>query len=252
MGSLRGWRRHLGYRRRRERSWRVSTGLGRVAKGSNKEWRSPQDPDAKIAKMKDGRTHLAHEAEQGVDLETGATVSVTVQDASQEDTATLPETLALAAEEVEAVKSGRRGRRRGCGRQGISQRCDAGGAGPHLGVRSYIAEPERDRRCWQDKKTGEIPAEKRAAQKALYGNRRRIPGARGRRLQRLRGEFNGFAGSSWSGRARSGLLGVLRNDRAPDRLLRAPDRPLGALDRPLGGQMDTGDPGRSIVHRHIA
>ena len=39
-------------------------------KTSNKEWQSPQDPDAKIAKMKDGRTHLAHKAEHGVDLET--------------------------------------------------------------------------------------------------------------------------------------------------------------------------------------
>ena len=53
-----------------------------------------------------------------------------------------------------------------------------------IGVRSYVSEPERGRRCWQDKKTGETPAEKRAAQKALYGNRRRIRGDRGRRLQR--------------------------------------------------------------------
>ena len=58
-----------------------------------------------------------------------------------------------------------------------------------LGVRSYIAEPERGQRCWQDKKTGETPAEKRAAQAALYGNRRRIRGDRGRRLQRRRGEL---------------------------------------------------------------
>ena len=62
-------------------------------KTSNKEWQSPQDPDAKIAKMKDGRTHLAHKAEHGVDMDTGAIVSVTVQDASDGDTATLPETL---------------------------------------------------------------------------------------------------------------------------------------------------------------
>ena len=61
-------------------------------KTSNKEWKSPQDP-AKIAKMKDGRTHLAHKAEHGVDMDTGAIVSVTVQDASDGDTATLPETL---------------------------------------------------------------------------------------------------------------------------------------------------------------
>ena len=45
------------------------------------------------------------------------------------------------------------------------------------------------RRCWQDKRTGETPAEKRAAQQALYGNRRRIRGDRGRGLQRRRGEL---------------------------------------------------------------
>ena len=58
-----------------------------------------------------------------------------------------------------------------------------------IGVRSYVSEPERGRRCWQNKKTGETPPEKRAAQRALYGNRRRIRGARGRRLQRRRGEL---------------------------------------------------------------
>ena len=58
-----------------------------------------------------------------------------------------------------------------------------------IGVRSYVSGPERGRRCWQDKKTGETSAEKRAAQHALYGNRRRIRGNRGRRLQRRRGEL---------------------------------------------------------------
>ena len=50
----------------------------RKNKGSNKDWEHPHDPDAKIAKMKDGRTHLAHKAEHAVDLESGAVVSVTV------------------------------------------------------------------------------------------------------------------------------------------------------------------------------
>ena len=66
---------------------------------------SPQDTDAKIAKMKDGRTHLAHKAEHGVDLETGAILSVTVQDASEGDSATLPETLTMAAEQVASSES---------------------------------------------------------------------------------------------------------------------------------------------------
>ena len=75
----------------------------RKKKGSNADWTHPHDPDAKIAKMKDGRTHLAHTAEHAVDLETGAIVGVTVQDASAGDTTTLAKTLITAAEQVEAV-----------------------------------------------------------------------------------------------------------------------------------------------------
>ena len=55
----------------------------RPKKGRNTEWRHPHDPDARITKMKDGRTHLAHKAEHAVDLETGAIVGVTVQRADQ-------------------------------------------------------------------------------------------------------------------------------------------------------------------------
>ena len=50
---------------------------------SNEEWKSPSDEDARIAKMKDGRTHLAHKAEHAVDLDTGAVVAVTLQGADQ-------------------------------------------------------------------------------------------------------------------------------------------------------------------------
>ena len=51
----------------------------RTGKGSNRVWKHPHDADARITRMKDGRTHLAHKAEHAVDLETGAIVSVTVQ-----------------------------------------------------------------------------------------------------------------------------------------------------------------------------
>ena len=61
----------------------------RKKKTSNTEWRHPYDPDAKVAKMKDGRTHLAHKAEHAVDLETGAIVAVTLQGADQGDTTTI-------------------------------------------------------------------------------------------------------------------------------------------------------------------
>src|SRR5271166_431794 len=63
---------------------------------SNKEWKSPSDGDARIAKMKDGRTHLAHKAEHAVDLDTGAVGAVTLQGADQGDTTTLEETLSEA------------------------------------------------------------------------------------------------------------------------------------------------------------
>ena len=57
--------------------------------GPNKDWTHPHDPDARITKMKDGRTHLAHKAEHAVDMETGAIVAVTVQGADQGDTTTI-------------------------------------------------------------------------------------------------------------------------------------------------------------------
>jgi hypothetical protein len=63
----------------------------------------PHDPDAKIAKMKNGRTHPAHKAEHAIDLETGAIVGVTVQDADEGDTTTIQQTLPESAEQLDAV-----------------------------------------------------------------------------------------------------------------------------------------------------
>jgi transposase len=61
----------------------------RPKKGSNEEWEHPHDPDARIAKMKDGRTHLAHKAEHVVDLETGALLGVSLHEADHGDTQTV-------------------------------------------------------------------------------------------------------------------------------------------------------------------
>src|ERR1700693_121800 len=77
----------------------------RKKRTSNKEWKSPADGDARIAKMKDGRTHLAHKAEHAVDLDTGAVVAVTLQGADLGDTVTLDATLSEAGMAVaELVK----------------------------------------------------------------------------------------------------------------------------------------------------
>ena len=75
----------------------------RPKKGSNDDWTHPHDPDARITKMKDGRTHLAHKAEHAVDMETGAIVAVTLHGADEGDTKTIQETVAEAGERITSV-----------------------------------------------------------------------------------------------------------------------------------------------------
>jgi transposase len=150
----------------------------RKKKGSNDDWTHPHDPDAKITKMKDGRTHLAHKAEQAVDLDTGAIVGVTVQDADDGDTTTSVETLIEAAEQVEAVRPAGEGIEEVVGDKGYHSNQSLVDL-EAVGVRSYISEPDRGRRNWK---------KNLAARDAVYRNRRRIRGPRELRLLRLRGE----------------------------------------------------------------
>jgi transposase len=150
----------------------------RKKKGSNDDWTHPHDPDAKITKMKDGRTHLAHKAEHAVDLETGAIVGVTVQDADDGDAETSRETLITAAEQIEAVLPDGDGLQEVVGDKGYHSNQSLIDL-EAVGVRSYISEPDRGRRKWKKKPD---------AQAAVYRNRRRIRGPRGLRLLRLRGE----------------------------------------------------------------
>ena len=82
--------------------------LDRTRKGkrlSNTEWESPTDPDARIAKLKDGRTHLAYKPEHAVDLDTGAVIGVEVHLSDRGDTATLPGTLESAVRHLAAVEA---------------------------------------------------------------------------------------------------------------------------------------------------
>jgi transposase len=153
----------------------------RQKKTSNEEWRHPWDPDAKVTKMKDGRTHLAHKAEHAVDLETGAIAAVTVQGADEGDTTTIAETATAAAEQIERAQTGVKGP------QALEEVVADKGYHSNqtmvdleaVGVRSYIAEPERGRRSWSEHAEAPVP---------VYRNRRRIRGSRGRRLMRSRGE----------------------------------------------------------------
>ena len=158
----------------------------RKKKASNNDWTSPSDPDAKITKMKDGRTHLAHKAEHAVDVDTGAIVAVTVQGADQGDTSTIGKTLEEAEEQLDAVTE--KGEGDELHPEGLAEVvADKGYHSDRTmidledqGLRSYVSEPDRGRRKWKDDVD---------AQQAVYSNRRRIRGERGKRLHRMRGEL---------------------------------------------------------------
>lgn len=150
----------------------------RPKKGSNDDWTHPHDPDARITKMKDGRTHLAHKAEHAVDLETGAVVAVTIQPADRGDTETVKDTLITAVENVEKLKPDSDGVRELVADKGYHSN-DLLKDLREMGIRTYISEPARGRRNWHNDN---------AARDAVYANRRRIRGKRGRRLLRQRGE----------------------------------------------------------------
>jgi len=154
----------------------------RKKRTSNKDWENPSDPDAKITKMKDGRTHLAHKAEHAVDLDSGALVAVTLHGADVGDTTSLVETAIAAAEQIEAAHA--------ASATPAALTEIVADKGYHsnqtmidleaVAVRSYIAEPERGRRHWTQTSDAQAP---------VYGNRRRVRGARGKRLLRCRGEY---------------------------------------------------------------
>jgi transposase len=161
----------------------------RTKKGNNDDWKHPHDPDARITKMKDGRTHLAHKAEHAVDMETGAIVAVTLHGADEGDTQTIQETVAEAGERITSSVAD-------TGNEEVLQQVSAEGPrevvtdkGYHCravvseltewGVRTYCSEPNRGRQKWPDLRTEQL---------AVYANRRRIQGERGRRLLRQRGE----------------------------------------------------------------
>ena len=165
----------------------------RKKKGCNRTWVNPHDRDARITKMKDGRTHLAHKAEHAVDMETGAVVAVTLQEAHLGDTTTIKETLAEAGETVaelighEAEVAPEETPQVNLG--GIEEVVADKGyhSGPVLeelkaaGVRTYIPEKKQNgQRHWVGKE---------GDQKAVYANRQRLERPKGKRLLSRRGEL---------------------------------------------------------------
>ena len=165
-------------------------------KVSNTDWESPSDPDSRIAKMKDGRTHLAYKAEHVVDLESEFILAAPVYRADQADTSTMPQSLIeagvnlaqagtdLAIAEVAADK-------------GYHKAETLAVCQEQLQVRTYVPERRRSRvRRWTDKPAG--------WQHAVLSNRRRVRGRHSKQLQRRRSERveRSFAHTCTSGRLR--------------------------------------------------
>ncbi len=150
----------------------------RKKKLSNKEWENPHDPDAQVTKMKDGRTHLAYKAEQAVDLECGTILGVTLHGGAKGDTESLFETLEETFKQVESAVGDSSAIEEVVADKGYHGN-DVLSSIDELELRSYIAEPDRGRRCWKGKED---------LQAIVYANRRRNRGNRGKRMQRQRGE----------------------------------------------------------------
>jgi IS5 family transposase len=195
-------------------------------KASNDDWQSPSDPDSRIAKMKNGDTHLAYKAEHAVNLETEMILAAPVYQADQADPETLAETLIEAQQNLqeagseqiieEAVAD------KGYHKADVIQEC------AEAGIRTYIPERKGKRRTWTDKPDGQ--------QEAVYANRRRVKGARSKRLQRWRSERaeRGFAHICETGGARRswirGLMEVTKRY-----LIQVAGHNLGILMRKLFG-----------------
>jgi hypothetical protein len=146
---------------------------------SNDDWVSKTDPDARITKLKDGRTHLAYKAEHVVDLESELLLSGEILPGDHADSQTMVDSvlaaqlnLAAAGSEVEIAEV--------AADKGYHANATLELA-TDLGLRTYIPEPQlNDERVWTDK-----PAEQR---RAVVNNRRRMARAKGKRLGRLRSE----------------------------------------------------------------
>lgn len=183
---------------------RVDRKRGSKKKVSNDDWESPSDPDSRIAKMKDGRTHLAYKAEHAVDLESQMVIAATIQPANRSDAASLEQTVAQAREMLATIE------------HDVTVEEIAADKGYHSiaalsflaseQIRSYVPKKKQPcRRRWTDKSEQE--------KHAVLANDRRSKGRRGRRLQRWRSERveRSFAHICETGGARRSWLRGLGN-----------------------------------------
>ena len=171
----------------------------RKKKTSNDDWEHPHDPDAKVTRMKDKRTHLAHKAEHVVDLDTQAIVAVNLGDANEGDTSSITWSLLRAEANLATVSEDPQAARKLHERRMAEVVADKGYHSNEVlvdlrasDIRSHVSEPSRGRRKWKDKEEAKL---------AVYGNRRRIKSPRGQDLQKRRAEIveRGFAHTYDSG-----------------------------------------------------
>lgn len=223
-------------------------------KTSNKEWKSPTDSGARIAKLKDGRTRMAYKPEHVVDLETGALVGVVVHQADRLDMATIEETLEVAEENLRGLRDAESSERKdddtdGNGPLGVPLSGDTADAPRSVvadkgynkaavlrqlkekGYRTYIPERrQKGTRRWADKGG-------RKTAVAFYENRARVGRKKGKALQRKRGELleRTFAHICETGAARRTRLRGLDNVNKRY-LIQASGANLGLVMRSLFGR----------------
>lgn len=215
---------------------------------SNEEWESRTDSEARIAKLKDGRTRLAYKSEHVVDLETGALVGVSVHKADRSDTETLQETLADAEENLRGVRNvgpeenaDDDGDDTMAGEATDTQRAVVADKGyskavllralKEKGYRTYIPERRQaGKRRWTDKGGRDTAV-------AFYDNRARVKRKKGKALQRKRGEMieRTFAHICETGGARRTRLRG-RENVSKRYLLQASAANLGLVMRTLFGR----------------
>jgi transposase len=176
----------------------------RKKKTSNTEWVSSTDADSRVTKMKDGRTHLAYKAEHALDMESELLVGAVIYRADDADAETLPVTLTLGREHLQAAEAPKQ-IEEAVADKGYHKAETLQTVQEVQGVRTYIPEQTyRGRRRWRDKPHGQ--------QATVYANRRRVRGKRGRQLGRWRSERveRSFAHTCETGGARrTWLRGVV-------------------------------------------
>jgi len=197
-------------------------------KVSNQEWQSKTDPDSRITKLKDGRTHLAYKAEHVVDLATELILAAEVYHADAADTDTMGLSISQAQDNLLSIEADL-GIEEAVADKGYSANETLAELEFTEGLRTYVAEPRSgQRRNWKNK-----PAEER---QAVTNNRRRVRGKRGRALQRQRSEKveRSFAHVCETGGGRRTWLHGLEKIRKRH-LISAMARNLGLVMRALFG-----------------